>query len=251
VTLEIAAPLALVCVTVLVLVSKLVIAPRRARTAVAAALDREGWFQVGPGKAPGWPALMALAVGRAAGEERDAAYDEKAGPFTQRVRRRERRTGRTLDLYRDASVDGRYAAVAVHEERTSTRTTMRSDRHHWVEHQFWIGEARNLRVAAPMRAFRWSEGMYREVGARMAAARDRDPGDVPLLAQPPADPLVDRVRAILGETDLAESIRADVYLAPGAWVLAAPLGTARSRVRDLLTLVHRVSAALDRFQAGH
>ncbi len=229
-TLEIAAPLALVCVTVLVLVSKLVIAPRRARTAVAAALDREGWFQVGPGKAPGWPALMALAVGRAAGEERDAAYD---------------------DLYRDASVDGRYAAVAVHEERTSTRTTMRSDRHHWVEHQFWIGEARNLRVAAPMRAFRWSEGMYREVGARMAAARDRDPGDVPLLAQPPADPLVDRVRAILGETDLAESIRADVYLAPGAWVLAAPLGTARSRVRDLLTLVHRVSAALDRFQAGH
>ena len=248
--LEIVAPIALMCLAAVVLVYKQVIAPRRGRRMVAAALGREGWLPVGPGEAPGWPAVMRLAVERAAGKERDVEYDEKAGPFTLHVRRQEERTGRPLALYRDGGADGRYAAVAVHEERTRSRTAARADRHHYTEHEFWIGEARMLRVAAPVAAFRSTAELFRPAGVRMAAARDRDPEDVRHLASPPEDPLIERVRAVLAETDVARSVRGDVYLAPDAWVLAAPLADARSRIEDILALARRLSAVFDRPQAG-
>jgi hypothetical protein len=244
--LEVAAPIALVCVAVVALVYKKVIEPGRARRTIAAALGREGWLPIGPGEAPGWPAVMELAMDRAAGKERDVEYDENAGPFNLRVRRREQRGGKALDLYRDAGADGRYAAVGVHEERTRTRTAIRADRHHYVEHEFWVGEARELRVGKPITACSWTAEAFRQAGAPMAAARRRDPEDVPQLASPADDPLVERVRGVLAETDLARRIRADVYLAPGAWVLTAPLAAARSRVKDILALARRVSAALDR-----
>jgi hypothetical protein len=244
--LEIAAPIALVSVAIVALVYKKVIEPKRARRAIAAALRREGWLPIGPGEAPGWPAVMALAVERAAGKERDAEYDERTGPFTLRVKRSERRSGKALELYRDARADGRYAAVAVHEERTQTRTKARADRHHYVEPELWIGEARELRVDAPTTAFRWTADAFQQAGIPMAAARGRDPEDVPHLASPADDPLVARVRAVLAETDLARRIRADMYLAPGAWVLTAPLAAASARIEDILALARRVSAALDR-----
>jgi hypothetical protein len=243
--LEIAAPIALVCVAIAALVYKKVIEPGRARRAIAAALGREGWLPIGPGEAPGWPAVMALAVERAAGKERDVEYGERTGPFTLRVKRSEQRSGKALELYRDARSDGRYAAVAVHEERTRTRTATRADRHHYVELELWIGEARELRVDAPTTGFRWTADAVRQAGIPMAAARGRGPEDVPQLASPADNPLVERVRAVLAEPDLAKSIRADVYLAPDAWVLTAPLAAARSRVEDILALARRVSAALD------
>jgi len=227
-----------------------VIAPRRGRRMVATALGREGWLPVGPGEAPDWPAVMTLAVERAAGKERDVEYDEKAGPVTFHVRREEERTGRALELYRDSGTDGRYAAVAVHEERTRSRTTARADRHRYTGHEFWIGEARMLRVAAPVAAFRSTAELFRPAGVRMAVARDRDPEEIPHLASPPDDPVIERVRAVLAETDVTRSIRADVYLAPNAWVLTAPLADARSRVEDIFALARRLSAVFDRLQTG-
>ena len=248
--LEILAPIALLCAGLVALVYTQVIAPRRNHRAVAAALGGQGWLPVDPGEAPGWSAVVALAVERAAGSRRDADYDEKTGPFTSHVRRREQRTGRTLELYRDAgATHARYAAVGVHQERTSTDTRTRHDRHNYVGREIWIGEARALPVDAPKVVFRSVAELARPVAVPMAVARDRRPDDIPGLT-PPDDRLAESVRAVLAETDLARSAMADVYVAPGAWVLTAPLVKAGSRIEEILALARAISAVLDRWTPG-
>ncbi len=248
---EIVAPIVLVCLAVVVIVYTQVIGPRRNRRAVAAVLGREGWLRVGPGEAPGWPAIMELAVERAEGRERDVEYDEKTGPFTSHVRRREQRAGKPLEIYRDGgAAAARYAAVAVLEERTSTRTAMRHDRHTYAGREIWIGEARELPVHAPMAAFKATAELFRQAAVPMARARERDPEEIPIIASPPDDRLVERVRAAVMETPTAMSIMAGVYLGPDAWVLAAPLVKAGPRIEEILALARQISAVLDRRPPG-
>lgn len=249
--LDIVAPVTLVCLAIVIVGYTQVIAPKRNRRAVAAALGRLGWLSVGPGELPGWSAIERLAVERASGKTRDYEFDEKSGPFTFHSRRRERRSGRALAIYRDAGVTlARCAAVALHEEHTRTDGLAYHRRRSSTAREFWIGEARGLPVQAPVAVFRWTSELMREIAAPMARARGRNLEDIPAIASPPEDRLAQSVRAVLAETDLAREGRITLLVAPDAWVLTAPLDRSAARVDGLVALCADLSAVFDRWPPG-
>ena len=242
---QVVALVAVACLVIAALVYTQVISPRRRRQAIGAALGRAGWRPVAESDAPGWAAVMALAVGRGQGTEQDVEYEERRGLFTRRVRRQERRSGRVYELYRDgAAVSPRYVAVALHRNRTTTSTTMGRKTRSASGRELWIGEARDLPVAAPKAALRVSAEMMRQAGVSAALAGLLGPA---LAAEPaPPDPLVDGMRAaLLPKIDFLTRALADVYAGPGGWVLTAPLEKGAPRLEGLLALARDVSAALD------
>jgi len=249
VTLEIVAPVVLVATAVVVVLWTQVLAPRRARRAVARTLAARGWATADSEAEPAFAPVMALAVAGTSGAQRTDRHDERFGPLTVPFESRETRRGRTLSLHRhERSRRPRYAACGLRATRSVSRAggllpgsrTRASD-----APELWIGEAVRWAVAEPQLVFSATAEAFGDAARAVARRREVGEESIPALRSPSAHNPTLALREVLLRTPTAQRALACVYVAPGAWVLTAPLGPAAARLNELLTLADELAAAVD------
>jgi hypothetical protein len=244
---ELLAPVAVVLFAAVVLVHTQWLAPRRARRRLFASLASQGWTAVPPESESDWPAILTLAIEEAQGSFRAREWDETVGPATFHVKRTEKRSGRALEVYRDAAAArARYAAVGTREKRTVSRSFANRRQGGSVAREIWIGEARPIPVDQPQMVFSGAAEIIGTAGRAMARARGVDPEAIPELATPPGDALARTLRESLLKDGVARRLMARVFLGPQAWVLVVPLARLGRRIDDVVGLAREIAATIDR-----
>ena len=251
--LEIIAPIAFLVLGAIIFIYTQMIAPRGARRRISQHLIGRGWTSVPPDRDYAWTDIMTLAVEDEHGASRSTEYDRTIGPFTVHAKRTEKRSGKALELYRDAGASQhRYAALGICYETilnsqqswflflSSKKKTSHSLR------ELWIGEARRIPVEEPEKVYDAIDEIYGRSLRKMASDRGVSPDSIPLLASPSEVTPARSVRELLQKTSLAQSIMARVYLGPGAWVLVVPLPKVGQRIEDILALTGEISTVLDK-----
>ena len=196
---------------------------------------------------------MTLAIEEHRGAASVREYENKYGPMTINGQIAEKRSGRALEIYRDAGTTHfRYAAIGKKIEEidaSSTSLLANKDRHRSTGCEVWIGEARRVPVEGPLMVFSGFAALFGSGARKMASRQGVDPEAIPAVASPPESSPVQAVREILRENSLAADLMAKVYLGPRAWVMTVPLKRLGSRTGKLLDLTKKISEAVDRLSA--
>jgi hypothetical protein len=255
---EIIAPAAFVCLGVVMIVYTQWIAPGMARRRISSSLTRWGWMRVPPDRDCTWTDIMTLAIENQQGASRVREYDRTVGPFTVYAKRSENRSGKALELYRDTGVSQpRYAALEIRKE-----TIVDSDRspfpflgskkkRNYSSRELWIGEVRRIPVDKPENVYNAMNEIYGGSLRKIASDRGVDPDSIPRLAAPSEVTPARAVRELLKKTGLSQSIMANVYLGPAAWVLVAPLRKVGWHMEDIVGLMGEISRVIEGLNQAH
>lgn len=229
------------------------VSPRLHRREFIRELARRGWILVVGEREPAWNDIMKLAVEGHRGAASVREYENRYGPLAIRGKISEKRSGRALEIYRDAGTrHNRYAAIGRKSEdiaASASSLLANKDRHRYTGREVWIGEARRIPVARPVLVFSGLAALFGSNIRKMADRQGVDPEAIPAAASPPESNPVQAVRGILLENSIAAEVLAEVYLGPRAWVMTLPLKRLGSRTGQLLDLAGRVSEAVDRLSA--
>ncbi len=229
------------------------LSPLLIRRKFSRVLASRGWVAVDAEREPAWNDIMKLAVEEHRGAASVREYENKYGPLTINGKISEKRSGRALEIYRDAGTTHyRYAAIGKKIEdidASASSLLANKDRHRYTGREVWIGEARRIPVERPVMVFSGFAAMFGSGIRKMADRHGVDPETIPAVTSPPESNPVQAVRGILLENSLAAEVMANIYLGPRAWVMTVPLKRLGSRTVKLLDLAKRVSEAVDRLSA--